>query len=152
MVLGTFLVSGKTKLVFKSLFSPKLGPLTGAPAARRLKIYSARTGWVYQYAYEGHRPYRQARAETGIEFVFSVSTGRKTRRPVSVFLADASLGAWEHKHRRTLTATERYAVAKMALFLAFDERANPALLKQDVRVRPADVEAILETLGIEPEE
>jgi hypothetical protein len=36
----------------------------------------------------------------------------------------------------------------MALFQAFDERPAPALMKDDVRVRHADVEAIVETLGL----
>ena len=44
--------------------------------------------------------------------------------------------------------TERYAVAKMALFQAFDERTEPALMKDPVHVRAADVEAIVETLGL----
>jgi hypothetical protein len=37
----------------------------------------------------------------------------------------------------------------MALFQAFDERATPHLMKQEVRLRAADVAAILETLGLE---
>ena len=56
---------------------------------------------------------------------------------------------WEQSHARELSATERYAVAKMALFQAFDERATPELMKQEVRVRAADVTAILDTLGLE---
>ena len=37
---------------------------------------------------------------------------------------------------------------KWCLFQAFDERATPELMKQDVRVRAADVSAINETLGL----
>jgi hypothetical protein len=37
----------------------------------------------------------------------------------------------------------------MALFQAFDERSNPALMRQDILVRAADVEAILATLDID---
>ena len=36
----------------------------------------------------------------------------------------------------------------MSLFQAFDERAEPALMKDAVHVRAADVEAIVETLGL----
>jgi hypothetical protein len=36
----------------------------------------------------------------------------------------------------------------MALFQAFDERETPALMKADVLVRNADIEAIVETLGL----
>ena len=37
------------KRMFRSLFSRKDAPLAGAPAVRRLKTYSARSGYVYQY-------------------------------------------------------------------------------------------------------
>ena len=57
--------------------------------------------------------------------------------------------AWEEQHGRNLVSTERYAAAKIALFQAFDERDNPTLMKQDIRVRTADIEAILEGLGID---
>jgi hypothetical protein len=37
----------------------------------------------------------------------------------------------------------------MALFQAFDERAGPAQLDAEIVVRPADLAAILQTLGLE---
>ena len=58
------------------------------------------------------------------------------------------MGEWERTHARQLSSTERYAISKMALFQAFDERANPDLMKSEVRVRNADMESILETLGL----
>ena len=63
-------------------------------------------------------------------------------------VGDGAVTAWETAHARRLSTTERYAIAKMALFQAFDERANPPLMKEDVLVRQADVEAIVETLGL----
>lgn len=123
-------------------------PLTGAPAVRRQKTYSAQSGYVYQYHYEGHRPASRER-QRGAEYVFDVSADRKTSFPVSVFVSDAALLAWEQGHDRSLTSSERYAVAKMALYQAFDERDTPARMGEEVRVRPADVEAILDTLGID---
>ena len=42
--------------MFRSLFSRKDEPLAGAPPVRRLKTYSARSGYVYQYRYQGSRP------------------------------------------------------------------------------------------------
>ena len=39
-------------------------------------------------------------------------------------------------------------LAKLALFQAFDERATPDLMKSEVRVRNADMQSILETLGL----
>jgi hypothetical protein len=134
-------------VVFRNLFSKKKAPPTGAPAVRRLKTYSAQSGYVYQYFYEGHRPFRAA-GESGTEYVFSISADARTWHPGSVMLGDAALGAWETAHGRQLSSTEHYAVAKMALFQAFDDRPLPAQMKEPVRVRNADVEAIVETLGL----
>ena len=137
----------ESQAVFRSFFSKKNVALTGAPAVRRLKTYSAQSGYVYQYFYQGHRPLRAA-SEGGTEFVFSISADAKTWHPASVMLGDGAVRMWETAHERELSSTERYAVAKMALFQAFDERPLPAQMKEDVRVRAADVEAILETLGL----
>ena len=134
--------------LFEKLFRKKSAPLTGAPPVRRQKTYSAQSGYVYQYYYEGHRPFRRE-GEAGAEFVFDVSADRKTSGPVSVFVNDEAVRSWEQKHGRALAATELYATAKMALFQAFDERAHPGLMKQDIGVRAADMEAILEGLGID---
>jgi hypothetical protein len=133
--------------VFGKLFFRKSAALTGAPPVRRLKTYSAQSGYVYQYYYEGHRPFR-AGSESGTEFVFSVSADRKTWRPSNVRIGDGAASRWEAAHARELSTTERYAIAKMALFQAFDERPTPSLMKEDVLVRNADVDAIVETLGL----
>ena len=133
--------------MFEKLFPKKETPLTGAPPVRRLKTYSAQSGYVYQYCYEGQRPFHQS-GESGTEFVFSLSADRKSWRPAKVLLPEGAVAAWEVAHARGLSATERYAIAKMALFQAFDERETPALMKADVRVRNADVEGIVETLGL----
>ncbi|MBK9167197.1 MAG: hypothetical protein IPM24_07000 [Bryobacterales bacterium] len=115
-------------------------PLTGAPAIRRQKTYSAASGYVYQYYYEGQR-----RLDDGQEFVFDVSADRKTSFPVSVNLPDSAAQA----NNRVLGSTERYAVAKMALFAAFDERETPAAMVSQVVVGPADVVRILAELGLD---
>ena len=78
-----------------------------------------------------------------------MSADRKSSFPVAVFVSDKSLDEWQAQHGRQLGSTERYAVAKMALFQAFDERATPELMKQEVRVLAADVGGILDTLGVE---
>jgi hypothetical protein len=129
--------------VFRSWFSKRPPALGGTPAIRRLKTYSSQTGYVYRYYYEGHRAY----AAGGEEFVFTVSNSAAGWYPVSVMVSTASVGAWEASHGRTLSATERYAVAKLALFQAFDERP-PDRMRTPVEVRPADVEGIIETLGL----
>jgi len=111
-------------------------PLTGAPAIRRQKTYSAQSGYVYQYFYEGYRP-----AGDATEYVFNVSADRKSSFPVSV-LIPRELG-------RELGSTERYAIAKMALFAAFDEREAPEQMRQPVNVEAAAVTEILGRLGLE---
>src|SRR5438132_13472186 len=87
-------------------------PLTGVPAVRRQKAYSAESGYVYQYFYEGQRPADRDGA-TGIQYVFNVSADRKSSVPVSVFVSEAVLSGWQSEHARQLGSTERYAVAKM---------------------------------------
>jgi hypothetical protein len=134
--------------MFDRWLSRKPQPLTGAPAVRRQKTYSGQSGYVYQYYYEGHRPYKRER-ENGTEHVFDVSGDRKTSLPVSVLVSDRAIEDWESRHGRTLYSSERYAIAKMALFQAFDERPDPAAMNADVRVGAADVEAIVIALGIE---
>jgi hypothetical protein len=122
-------------------------PLTGAPAVRRQKTYSAESGYVYQYFYEGQRP-AQRDGKPGAQYVFNVSADRKSSTPVSVFVSEASLAAWQTEHARQLGSTERYAVAKMTLFRAFDQRAAPSDMDEEVVVLPEDVETILATLDI----
>lgn len=123
-------------------------PLSGAPAVRRQKSYSAQSGYVYQYFYQGNRPAIRER-EQGQEFVFEVTADRKTSFPVSVFVSEPVVVDWQNLHSRALSPTERYAIAKMALFQAFDDRRTPGEMREEVRVRTADVQAILDILGIE---
>jgi hypothetical protein len=121
-------------------------PLTGAPTVRRQKTYSAQTGYVYQYFYEGQRP---SWPEPGTEFVFDVTADRKTSLPVSVLVSAEALETWESENGRTLSNTERYAIAKLALFQAFDERDTPQAMREAVRVTPGGVRAILANLDLD---
>jgi hypothetical protein len=133
--------------VFRSLFSKNKAVLTGAPAVRRMKTYSAQSGFVYQYYYEGHRAAGSGEG-SGTEFVFTISADRKTWHQTGVLLRDAAIHSWQKSHGRDLSSTERYAIAKMALFQAFDERPDPASMQEEVLVRNADVEAIVDTLDL----
>jgi len=134
--------------LFDRWLSRKTQPLSGAPAVRRQKTYSAESGYVYQYYYAGHRPYQRER-DKGEEYVFEVSADRKTSMAVSVLMQQAALEDWQSRHGRALEANERYAIAKMALFQAFDERPGPAAMSADVRVRAADVEGIMIRLELD---
>jgi hypothetical protein len=93
--------------------------LKGAPANPRTKTYSAATGYVYQYVYRGYRSL--AAPQAGTAFVFSMTRDRKYEGDAVIHLLDACLAAGAG---RELTSAERYAVAKMTLFAAFDELAE----------------------------
>ena len=134
---------------FKRLFGgeEQVALLRGAPEVRREKTYSADTGYVYQYFYEGYREASRDSAE-GIEFVFSVTADRKTRHPVSVFISNDSLAEWSLENSRELTHTEQYAIAKMGLFQAFDEQEELHRGGGDVRVTAGQVAEHCSTLDL----
>lgn len=122
-------------------------PLTGAPLTRRLKLYTAESGYVYEYCYQGYRVSEREPA-TGAEYVFDVSPDRANWSAVRVFLADDHVAAWERERGCDLNAIERYALVKMALFRAFDRAPRPCDLGDDIEVPATDVSDILETLGL----
>ena len=132
--------------MFTRWFRNRPAALTGAPAVRRQKTYSAQSGYVYQYFYLGHRPLIHRR---GTEFVFDVSSDRKSSASVSVCLFEDAIAGWQRERGRTLSATELYAIAKMALFRAFDQRETPEAMLQPVQVQAQDVVAILTDVGID---
>ncbi len=123
-------------------------PLTGAPAVRRQKRYTGEAGYVYEYYFEGYRVAKRG-GQMGTEFIFDVAADRRSSFPVAVFLADDAVHAWERQHGRELNYTERYAVVKLALFRAFDEREGPKQMRRQVRVGAAEVESLLGVLGID---
>ncbi len=118
--------------------------LAGAPKMRREKFYTSAAGYVYSYYYLGHRPRRRA-----TEYVFEAAADRRSYAPVSVVLPEAVLESWAGRHGRPLEATERYAVAKLALQRAFDGCAAPAALGRRVAVDERSAAEILELLGID---
>jgi hypothetical protein len=122
---------------------PPPEPLKGRRDVRRLKFYTALSGYVYEYVYDGYRDDAGAR-----EHVFQVSGDRKTWFALSVFVPAAALDTWERRHQRSLNEAERYAVAKMALFAAFDERDTPADLRAPVHITVEQVESVLDALGV----
>ena len=92
---------------------------------RRLKTYTAQTGYVYEYYFVGKRP---ALADDPLapatEFIFDISSDRKTTCAVSVFLSPQVLEAYAASHGRTLSEPEQYAAVKMRLLQALDEIAD----------------------------
>lgn len=125
---------------------PARPPLRGAPPVRRQKSYSAESGYAYVYQYAGLRQLN-LQGEAVTEYVFEVSAGAKNAFAVSVNLRDSVVATWQYDHGRELSGSERYAVAKMALRQAFDERPSPAEMREPVDVTGAQVAAILSLLG-----
>jgi hypothetical protein len=120
-------------------------PLRGAPAVRRQKNYTALSGYAYEYFFDG---YRDCPGERRYEF--TVSGDRKNWFPLVVVLPESALSAWEESHGRRLADNERYGVAKLALFAAFDERPGPnAMRESPVRVTPELAAEIFVQLGFE---
>lgn len=119
-------------------------PLRGVPAVRRQKNYSAASGYAYEYFYEGFRDAGGCRCH-----LFTVSADRKTWFALEVAVEDRAVEAWAARHGRALADNERYAVAKMALFEAFDERPHPEAMRQPVRVGLEDAHRLLERLGVD---
>jgi hypothetical protein len=119
-------------------------PLRAAPAVRRQKNYTAESGYAYEYFYEGLRDQRGAR-----HHVFTVSGDRKTWFETTVSVPESGIEAWQSAHGRALADNERYGVAKLALFTAFDERTTPDEMRATVVVAPERVAELLARLGID---
>jgi len=118
-------------------------PLRGVPATRRLKNYAALSGYVYEYFFEGYRD-----GAGGREFVFSVSGDRKSWSAFQVRLAGDATAEWERERACLLGDRERYAVAKLALFSAFDERENPAAIRGCFDITPDMAVELLQKLDL----
>jgi hypothetical protein len=113
---------------------------------RRLKTYTAETGYVYQYYFVGSR---KALDSAATEYIFDVSADRKTTFAVSVFLLDRAVSDWEQQHGRKLVDAERYASAKMRLFRAFDQIDKLMEHGRQLTIGPEEMEDLLATLGVD---
>lgn len=116
---------------------------------RRIKSYSAATGYVYQYHFEEVRPQQQRAGREGTEYVYAVSRDRKRTFLVPVFLRREATERWAQTHGRPLNGTEEYAAAKMRLFAAFDEVVELEAGRLALEVTPENVEALLAPLELD---
>jgi hypothetical protein len=117
--------------------------LLGVPAVRRVKNYAGLSGYVYEYYFEGYRDRQGDR-----EYVFSVSGDRKSWSHFEVHLAAGATEAWERERDLALGDRDRYALAKLALFSAFDERANPSEMRGSCEISPETAVELLEQLDL----
>ena len=124
--------------------------MTGPAPVRRIKSYSAASGFVYQYQFhEVNHALRDA--QPGNEYIYYVSADRKTMFPLKIFVGRAAVEDGGKRIGRTLSGTEEYAVAKMRLFQAFDEVEDLAAklsggAAPELTVDGADVERLLSQL------
>ena len=79
-----------------------------------------------------------------MEYIFDVTSDRKTTFAVSIFLLPEALDAWAATHGRALSEPEQYAGVKLRLMQAFDE--IPDMLNDGRRLR-LDGDALCALLG-----
>ncbi len=116
----------------------------------QLKTYSAQSGYVYQYYFVGQRAALAEDPEApSTEYIFDVSSDRKTTFAVSIFLPPAALAAWAAKYGRELVEPEQYAAAKLRLLQGFDE--IPDMLHEGRRLRldGGQIIELLDSIGID---
>jgi hypothetical protein len=117
---------------------------------RRMKTYTAQTGYVYQYYFVGKRPaMAEAPEAPATEYVYDVTKDRQTFFAVSIFLREHAVRSWAGSHGRELTEAEQYAIGKMALFGGFDEIEDLAGSARRLVVGAEDLERLVETLNLE---
>jgi hypothetical protein len=115
-----------------------------------MKSYTGGQGYVYQYYFVGKRrvPAGPSQA-TATEFIFDVTSDRKTTFSASVFLPDGVTSAWAASHGRSLTEAEQYGAAKMRLFEAFDQVENMMASGRQLPIDAPALDGLLASLGIE---
>jgi hypothetical protein len=117
---------------------------------RRVKTYTAQTGFVYEYYFVGKRDALTADPfSPSTEFIFDVSSDRKTIFAVSIFLLPRALERYNADHGRTLSEPEQYAAVKLRLMLAFDEVTNMLQDGRRLVLDAATLPGLLESIGID---
>jgi hypothetical protein len=121
-----------------------------SPAPRRLKTYTGAQGYVYQYYFVGKRPaLPDDPFAPAAEFVFDVTSDRKTTYAVSIFLPAKSVADWNTAHGRALSDSEQYAAAKLRLFSAFDELEDVKTQGRRLVTDSSQLDELLSTLGLD---
>lgn len=117
---------------------------------RRVKTYTAQTGFVYEYYFVGKRDaLHNDPFAPSTEFIFDVSSDRKTIFAVSIFLSPRALEEYAAERGRTLSEPEQYAAVKLRLMQAFDETSNMVQDGRRVMLDAPSLPALLLSIGIE---
>lgn len=121
--------------------------MTRPGAVRRIKSYSAATGYVYQYYfYEVQKARRGFSA--GTEYVYMVSLDRRQVFPLKIFVKSSAVEKWGRQESRSLSGTEEYALAKLRLFQALDELQDLETTRPDLLVDESNLETLLSQLDL----
>jgi hypothetical protein len=117
---------------------------------RRMKTYTADTGYVYQYYFVGKRDALPGAPDApATEYIFDVTSDRKSLFAFSIFLRADALDAWALTHGRSLTEAEQYAAAKLRLLHGFDEIEDLAQSERHLAVGSENIEELLAVLRLE---
>jgi hypothetical protein len=127
--------------------SPNNAGMSKPETVRRIKSYSAESGYVYQYQFQDVHPSKHGSAP-GNEYIYYVSADRKKMFPVRIFVGKEAAERWAKATSRALTGTEEYAVAKMRLFQAFDDGEELSATGPALIVDESNLNALLERLDL----
>jgi hypothetical protein len=122
----------------------------GSTTIRRMKTYTGGQGYVYQYYFVGKRAAPESTSEgAATEYIFDVTSDRKTMFAVSVFLANEAVKEWAAGHGRVLSEAEQYGAVKMRLFQGFDEIEDMISVGRRLFIDRQALNQLLGTLGVE---
>lgn len=114
-----------------------------------MKTYTGSQGYVYQYYFVGKRPaLPEEPFAPATEYVFDVTSDRRTTFAVSVFVPDDAVKEWAAGHGRALHEAEQYAAAKLRLFQGFDEIEDMIVRGRRLLAGAPELEELLGTLGL----
>jgi hypothetical protein len=126
---------------------PNNASMAKPDTVRRIKSYSAATGYVYQYQFQDVHPADRDSAK-GNEYVYYVSADRKSMFLIRIFVRQDALEHSQQQTGRALTGTEEYAVAKMRLFQALDDVEDFAASRPELTVDDSNLANLLERLDL----
>ncbi len=96
-----------------SSFPPNNADMTKPETVRRIKAYSAESGYVYQYQFQDVHPAEKEGA-AGNEYIYYVSADRKTMFPVRIFVRRDALDNWTKKDGTSVDRNRRVRGGKNA--------------------------------------
>jgi hypothetical protein len=116
----------------------------------QLKTYAAQTGLVYQYYFVGQRPALDSVPEPpSTEYIFDVTSDRKTTFAVSIFLSQQALDHWSTMRGRALTEPERYAGVKLRLLQGLDEIPDMLHHGRRLELEGETLLELLDSIGVD---